>query len=280
MPAAALPRHNPLLKVDEKIANLGKAGRIWAVGSVYGRYGALCQLHEALTRRLQPSDRLVYLGNYLGAHSQWTGEGQALLSELIAFRDALAGQAAPENVVLLRGGFEDLALKLSHITFYKNPVAWVEDALPRGLEFYLSAYGITAAQLLAAAQTSVFALNRFVQEWQKLRSRQPGHGEFLSQLRMAAQTHSSRPLAFIPSGLDPRLPLYLQNELLCWPESDITALGRYSPYARVIRGTGGRTAVLEDNGFVVTLDGGSGLDGMIHAACFDPQGRVIEHFTF
>ncbi|MBI3419051.1 MAG: hypothetical protein HY053_02825 [Proteobacteria bacterium] len=277
-----LPKAVPTSFSHESIAALGNPVRIWAVGSLYGRYGALCQLHEALSRKIQPGEALVYLGNYLGAHSQWTGEGQAVLGELIALRDAVTALPAssPESVVFLRGAFEDLALRLPQLAFQKDPAAWVEENLPKGLEFYLSAYGAEGSDLLAAARADVFTINRFTHDWQKRLASPAGHAGFFAQMKAAANTQTRQPLAFIPHGLDPRVSLHLQRELLCWPQSDISRLSQYGTYGRVIRGTGGRWTTSADKDFVVTLDGGGGLDGMIHAACLDPQGRVLEHLTF
>src|SRR5262245_34663365 len=71
---------------DERLASLGRPNRVWAVGAIYGRCGQLSEMHRIIAKRLRPRDRLVYLGNYLGPHSLWTGEGPASIDELIAFR--------------------------------------------------------------------------------------------------------------------------------------------------------------------------------------------------
>ncbi|HVY12124.1 MAG TPA: hypothetical protein VHB73_01005 [Alphaproteobacteria bacterium] len=260
---------------DGRVAALGYPLRVWAVGPVYGHFGALCQLHEMLLRRLRPFERVVYLGNYLGAHSQWSGEGAAVLGELISFRNtliALPGFFA-EDVVFLRGRMEDLAFEATRLPFQKP--GWLEAALASGLESYLSAYGIMAHHIEDAAQPGVFSANRFAQKWQALMRSKPGHAGFYRHLHCAAATNDSKPIAFVPEGLEPSLPLHLQRENLYRPEKDITRLPGYFSYQRIVRGAGPVS-----DGFVLTLDGGNHLEGVLHAACLDPDGQIIEHLVF
>lgn len=278
--ASPTPEDPPRLRPDAKIADLGQPQHVWAIGALHGRYGPLCALHEALSARLKPGVKIVYLGNYLGAHSQWTGEGQALINELITFRNAFTSipDFSAADIVHLRGRYEDLALQLLRLPFQKNPSRWAAEALEKGLEGYLSAYGVAVPDLLSLAGDGVLAAHRFAHHWQKLISSRTGHNAFYAQLSNAAQTSSPKPLLFIPEGLDPQLPLGAQQDYLRWPEADIADLPRYRNYNRLIRGAGAN--LKSSKAFVLTLDGGNALDGMIHAACLDPQGQVIEHLTF
>jgi hypothetical protein len=267
------------ISMEGKIANLREPDRIWAIGATHGRYGALCALHEALSTRLRPGDRIVYLGNYLGAHSQWTGEGLSVIGELIAFRNALI--AIPgfmaEDLVFLRGRLEDLALELWRLPFHTSPSRWAATALEKGLEGYLSAYGMAVPDLISTSRDGVLAANAFAQVWRKRMIAQKGHEEFFAHLMLAAETGTNHPIAFVPEGFDPAVPLLLQHEALRQDKDSITHINRYGRYLRVIRGTGKAS---DNNGFVLTLDGGDGLDGMIQAACLDPEGQIIEHLTF
>ena len=51
---------------QQKFARLRAYRRVWAVAAVHGEAERLGQLHAALWRRLEPGDRVVYLGNMIG----------------------------------------------------------------------------------------------------------------------------------------------------------------------------------------------------------------------
>jgi hypothetical protein len=279
---AELAAPPPRLKPVSKVARLGKPLRTWVVGASYGRYGALCNLHEALSARLRPHTRIVYLGNYLGAYSQWTGEGKAMIGELITFRNAVIAVSGftVDDVVFLRGPLEDLAVNLMRLPFLKEPPAWGEAALQAGIEAYLSAYGLPADDLINMAKEGPVAANRYAYQWKKQLGTRKGHEAFLASMNTAAYTENTRPMAFVPHGLDPDLPMHLQEQdELCWPELDITDLKHYGNYSRVVRGLGPVTPK-NGNDFVLTLDGHNGLDGMIHAVCLNAEGQVIESLSY
>ena len=63
-------------------AVLRETGRIWAIGSIHGEADRLRALHEELTLLLQPDDRVVYLGNYLGYGPDIIGT----VDEVLSFR--------------------------------------------------------------------------------------------------------------------------------------------------------------------------------------------------
>jgi serine/threonine protein phosphatase 1 len=266
---------------DSNVAVLGLPQRVWAVGPIYGRYGALCQVHEAIAKQITPGDRIVYLGNYLGATSQWSGEGKAVISELMAFRDAITPIPGfkPEDVVFLRGRLEDLCRQILRLPFQKDASLWAADAIEKGFGAYLAAYDVNPQALLDAASAGRFVTNRFTYYWQKIVSGYGGHQEFYDRLFDAARTDNLKPLAFIPEGLDARLPLGAQRETLFWPKEDAAGLTRYFNYARVVRGSGPQ-AQLDERHFVLTLEGGNRLDGALHALCVNSQNHVIESLTF
>jgi serine/threonine protein phosphatase 1 len=261
------------------VASLSIPQRVWAIGSVYGRYGSLCQMHEAFAKHIRLGDRIVYLGNYLGAPSQWSGEGRAVMGELIAFRSAVLRLQGfkPTDIVYLRGQNEDLCEQLLRLPFQKDPKAWVAMAMEKGLGAYLAAYDVNPQALIDAADNGPFVANRFTYYWKKIMASHGEHEAFYAGLVDAAHTQSHLPLAFIPAGLDARLPLVSQRDTLCWPEDDIAPITRYFNYARIVRGQGSPTALPN---FVLTLDGGHGLDGVLNALCVDVRGNVIESLTF
>ena len=50
----------------QKFAVLRAPRRVWAIGAIHGEAARLMRLHDALWPRLEPCDRVVYLGNAIG----------------------------------------------------------------------------------------------------------------------------------------------------------------------------------------------------------------------
>lgn len=275
----------PRLKGDENLAPLGRPNRVWVIGSVFGRYGALCQLHDVLTHKLRARDRVVYLGNYLGEHSHWTGEASALIDELITFRNgviAIPGFFA-SDVTFLHGRGENLLHEALRLPFQKNPGQWLREAKRHGLEWYTSAYDHTPIEEIA--QAGLIHMNKWTHHIKHIIGRHAGHAQFFADLKTAAYTQYKRKqndMAFVPAGLHPAYSLNLQHELLCWPEEDIHTLTAYQPFARIVRGQALTQTPPEKNRYVLTLDDGKGMTGemggALYAACLDSQGNILEWF--
>ncbi|MDX1921658.1 MAG: hypothetical protein SFW65_00825 [Alphaproteobacteria bacterium] len=282
----------PRLKGDERLAPLGKPHRMWVVGSIFGKYGALCQLHDALVHKIRARDRIVYLGNYLGEHSNWTGEATAVIDELITFRNgviAIPGFFA-DDVTFLHGRGEDLLHEALRLPFQKNPGIWLMEAKRFGLECYTNAYG--AIDIDTIAQAGLINMNKWTHHIKHMISSHKGHEQFFANLKTAAYTQykprqnnlKQRDIAFVPTGLHPAYSLNVQHELLCWPEEDIHALTAYQPFARIVRGQALTCTLPEKNRYVLTLDDGKGasgdMGGTLYAACLDAHGNILEWLEF
>ncbi len=276
----------PRLKGDERLAPLGRPQRLWVIGSLYGRYGALCQLHDILTYKIRPKDRIIYLGNYLGEHSHWTGEGPALIDELITFRNAVISIPGffVGDVTFLHGRGEDLLQEALRLPFQKNPGQWLMEAKRYGLEWYTSAYGGFGIE--DVAQAGLIGMNKWNHQIKQMMGQYVGHTEFFKELKTAAYTQYRRKqndMAFVPAGLHPHYSLNVQHELLCWPEEDIHTLTAYQPFARIVRGQALRQITPEPNRYVLTLDDGRSsaggeIGGALYAACISYQGHILEWF--
>ncbi len=176
---------------DGKFAHLGMPRRIWTVSAIHADSPRLTALHDALYERIRPGDRLVYLGNYFG-------QGPAPLQtidELLGFRRmvmALPGMMA-EDIVYLRGGYEEMWQKLLQVQFTPRPAQTLGWLLEHGLAAPLESYGISIRDGLTAAQESVVALTRWTSRIRDVIRRCPGHDIFSMQWRRAAHTATDGP---------------------------------------------------------------------------------------
>ncbi len=269
---------------DQQLANLGQPQRVWAVGSLYGRYGALMQLHEVLAKRLKPRDRLVYLGNYLGGHTLWGGEGVSLLDELINFRNAIIALPGffAEDIVFLRGQREAMLHQLLRLPFQRHPASWLGTALNLGFESYLTAYD-GMEPLAHSIEGGLIALNHWVSNFRARMAHEAGHIEFFDSLSSCAATtyeRIPRQIVLVPAGLAETHNLALQYENLVWPNTDIRTLQHYMGASRVVRGQSFDAGPPDPKAFVLSLDGKDDLEGKLHVACLDPQGQILDMLTF
>jgi serine/threonine protein phosphatase 1 len=129
----------PDMSEPTAIARLRRSARVWAVASVHGEASHLARLHEALAIRLDPGDRIVYLGNLLGCGS----DPKATLSEAIRFRRAVIARPGgfAGDVVFLRGRQEEMWQKLLTLHLAPNPVDVLKWMLEQGAGATIAAYG-------------------------------------------------------------------------------------------------------------------------------------------
>lgn len=86
---------------SETYARFVRARRVWAVAAIHGEVHRLVGLHARLASHLDPGDRLVYLGNYLG----YGPASAATLDALLLFRRLFLSRrnAFLGDIAFLRG---------------------------------------------------------------------------------------------------------------------------------------------------------------------------------
>lgn len=262
---------------DRRIASLDHAARIWAVASIHGEAARLARLHDALWSRLEPDDRVLYLGNMIG-------RGPAIcetLDELLDFRCAVIGRPGGFacDVVYLRGSQEVMWQKLLQLQFTPSPVDALAWMLQRGVAATLEAYGGDAEAGLRAARAGTVALTRWTSGVRQAMQRHAGHTELLGRLRGAAVSAGAQEggVLFVNAGLDPEKPLNEQGDLFWWHGTGFVAMAApYGGFARVVRGFDPRRRGVEERPHKVTLDAGAGFGGSLVAACFTPAGEIVD----
>ncbi len=269
------------MSADDRFAELGRPRNIWAVGAVQGDAERLAVIHDALAERLQPGDRIIYLGNYGAASNGSDGSMVAVVDELLAFRRdilALPGMMA-DDIIYLRGAQEEILQKLLQIQFAPNPrdvYAWM---VKQGVGALLSAYGANSDEGFVATRDGAMTMTRWTNRLRGLLRQRPGHEKFLTVLRRAAYTERvpSGGVLFVHSGLDPSRPIGAQKDSFWWDHMGFEKLNTvYEGFTRVIRGRDPEGGGVKLNRIGVTLDGGCGAGGKLIAACVKPDGALTE----
>ncbi|MGF1628907.1 MAG: hypothetical protein ACFCUT_05515 [Kiloniellaceae bacterium] len=272
----------------QKFTILRAARRVWAVSSIHGEIDALNRLHRAMTARLQPGDRLVYLGNLIGRGAAVT----ATVDSLLRFRSLFL--ARPDafvcDVVHLRGSQEEMWQKLLQLQFATDPKVVLQWMLDQGLAASLESYGIAPAEGLREAAAGPRQLTRWTGALRERIQAHAGHWQLLGSLRRAACTerhdgsaggpgpdNQGWGLLFVNAGLDPERPLEAQKDSFWWGSSGFAAIDRpYGSYRRVVRGFCPQHPGLELGDFTATLDAGCGFGGPLLAACFAVDGNIVD----
>jgi len=259
---------------ESNLAVLRGGGRVWAIGAIHGDAARLRVLHGRLKSQLVPGDQLVYLGGYLGCGSAVV----AAIDEILLFRRAFIAQpgVAVEDVVFLRGAQEEIWQKLLQLQFAVGPADVLRWMLDRGVGPTIAAYGGSADEGLLAAEQGVLALTRWTGGLRQAIRQFDGHTTLLACLKHAAYTDDHQ-LLFVHAGIDPARPLGAQRDHFWWGLPAFEALETaYLPFRLVVRGylpAGGNGAPGRP---VATLDGGAGRGGPLIAACFGPDGDILQ----
>jgi serine/threonine protein phosphatase 1 len=254
----------------DKFAVLRAARRVWAVAAIHGEADRLDRLQIALARRLEPGDRLVYLGNFLG-HGAEIRDSLDLMLDFRRWLLARPGSFS-YDIAYLRGAQEEMWQKLLQIQFAPNPrevLAWMLD---QGVGATLAAYGGNVRQAEMAAREGTLAMTRWTGALRSAMQANPGHFQLMAALRRAAYTDDLR-LLFVAEGLDPERPLSEQSDSFWWGGTGFARLDRpYGSFARVVRGHDRSRGGPAKGPFSATIDAGCGFGGPLMAVCFLPSG--------
>jgi serine/threonine protein phosphatase 1 len=259
---------------SEKFALLRRCERIWAIASVHGDVERLRALHDQLSARMRATDRVVYLGNYMGVGPAV----RAVLDELIDFRRWLLARprAFAADVAFLRGAQEEMWSKLLQLQFAPNPSEVLRWLLDHGTAATLEAYGGDARRAAEVAREGPVAMTRWTSGLRAALAAAPGHQPFLSALRRAAFT-DDQGLLFVHAGIDVSRPLGTQSDSFWWAGAAFARIAEpYEGFKRIVRGHDIQHAGIVETRFTLSLDAGCGFGGKLVAACLDPAGAVLE----
>ena len=246
----------------------------WAVAAVHGESERLRRLHAALRDRLIVGDSLVYLGNFLG----WGDSVFDTVQELLLFRRAFMARRGAEHdaIVFLRGRQEEMWHRLLQIQFAVSPaevLKWMRD---QGIGTTIEAYGGTVAAGLEAAARGAVALTDWTTRLRRNMRRADGHNALMSDLRRAA-FNAENSVLFVSAGIDVSRPLSEQLDTFWWGQTPFDSIVEpFAGFRRIVRGLDPRRRGMRADTVAVTLDQGCGFGGPLVAACFDPEGEVVD----
>ncbi|MGB1006451.1 MAG: hypothetical protein ACPGVX_04705, partial [Thalassobaculaceae bacterium] len=247
--------------------------RIWAVAAVRGDASKLIAVHQQIADAFQPRDGVVYLGDIIGFGDQVI----ATIDEILRFRRAV--MAVPplrftDDFVILRGRQEEMWRKLLQLQFAPNPgevIDWMSD---RGIDPTLRAYGGSWDHLRQAAREGPVALARWSQNIKRQIAGQPGHSAFHASLRRAAHNRDHS-LLFVNCGLDPDRPVTSQSDSFWWDARGFERItAPFGGFRKVIRGSDPEGGGWHEGPATLTVDGGCGLGGALHAVCLTATGEI------
>jgi len=259
---------------SRSFAVLRATRRVWAIGSVYGDAVRLHRVQMALGERVEPGDRLVYLGNILGRGDKIC----AAVDVVLGFRRAFLAQqnAFVHDVAILRGAQEEMWQKLLQLQFSLDPGEVLEWLIAQGVGATIEAYGGSVDDGFQAVRLGPVAITRWTSALRNAFQSVTGHQQFLSALRRAAYT-SDRSLLFVNAGVAPDRPLEEQNDSFWWGARGFEAMdGPYGDFRLVVYGSDPQHRGVAAGPFSVNLDAGCGFGGTLAAACITPAGEVID----
>jgi serine/threonine protein phosphatase 1 len=241
------------------IARLRDGGTTWALGALTGDHAALERLGGALLQRWVPGDRLVVLGNMLGA----AGNTPRLIDLMLLLRRRLLARpgAEVEDFVFLRGAQEEMWHKVLQLQFALSPLDVLDWMLARGLSAVIDAYGYSIAEGRIACRNGPLAIARWTTGLRERQTQQPGHGDLLNALSRAALSADGR-VVFAANGVDPGRPLAKQADAFWWNAQTDTQLdealgkaadGGWPAIIRVVRGAGPARNAARDAGRILTV---------------------------
>ncbi len=259
------------------IARLSEGGRIWALGALHGNDPAAAFLCQALADRWQPADKLVVLGNMLGAQ----GDPARVIDRLLRLRRRLMAANLACDVIFLRGAQEEMWHKLLSLQFALEPLAVLDWMLEQGLAGIVDSYGAHIDEGRVACRSGPLAIARWTGSLRTLQATRPGHKELLNALVRSARSHDGSVL-LVAAGVDATRPLAEQKDAFWWNRQRDAALDAalaagvetgWRDLGRLVRGSGPGSAEAAPlgTGRVLTVSG----DGPALVA-LDGRGSVLE----
>lgn len=262
---------------NSRFADIGRPNTVWSISAIHGEVDALISLHDALYDKIQPGDKLIYLGNYIG----YGTNAVACIDEILTFRRLLLAKPSmmAKDIIYLRGGQEEMWQKILELQFAPCPSNVLLWMLGNGLSSTLQAYGLCPHDGIEACASGVMGITKWTNKIREAIRKHPGHETFGTQLLRAAHTDKSStyPMLFVHAGLESNKALNDQGDSLWWDSGSFAKIDQaYKPFEKVVRGYDPSHSGVHLNCITATIDGGCGFGGNLVAAGFQGDGSLTE----
>ena len=258
-------------------ASLRRGARTWAIGAVHGAATHLAALHAAIRAKLEPDDRLVYLGNLMG----YGPDIAAAIDEALRFRREFLARpyAFPHDILFLRGSQEEMWQKLFELQFSVNPAEILQWMSSHGIAATIEAYGGKPQAAFSAARQGPVALSRWTQELRSAQRKHAGHQDYLSALRRCVRTHNGT-ILFVSAGVDPNVPLNAQHDGLWWNTQGFDRMvAPFGEFRRIVRGLDPSRRGIVERDFAISVDAGADIGKGVAAVCLAEHGEVVDRIV-
>ena len=257
-----------------RIHNLGSFERVWVIGSVRGKADPFEKICKQILDKSKPKDRLVFTGNLVGNNNNKINESKKVVDIALKLRAFFMSNSAfcINDIVFLRGCFEELLDKSRELHMSPNPLELVEWMYSKGLDKILESYNIAPSLLHHAARDGASALSRAAVEINRAIDKNSGHSNYMSSLKRLAY-NEEKTLLFVSAGLSKDRPLEAQSDELWWGGGFSNLDEPYRDMVRLIRGFDPKEEGIASGKFGVTLDGGA---DQVFAALFEKNGQLLE----
>ncbi len=254
--------------------NLGSLERVWVIGAVNGKAESFQKICNQIIQKSELRDRLVFTGNLIGRNNNKINESKKVIDTALKLRSVFMANSSfdIEDVVFLRGCYEELLDKSRELHMSPNPLELVDWMYSRGLDEILESYNISSSLLHHAARDGASALSRASVEINMAIDNNPGHINYMSSLKRLAYDDKKN-ILIVSAGLARDKPLEEQSDELWWGGGFSNLDEPYKDVSRLIRGYDPKRAGISSGKFGVTLDGG---EEQVFAALFKKDGQLLE----
>ena len=219
---------------ESNFVELKNSNRIWAVGSIHSNLQAFNSIKNYIIKNFTKGDKLVFLGNILGLGPN----SKETLSSLIDLRFYLMSKFTlkPDEIVFLRGAQEEMFTKVLQLQIAPNPSEIITWIFEHGVDKTLNSYGFTNKDVIDIATTGTVSISRWTSKLNKILDNNPGHKEYLLNLKHAAFS-STKKILFVNRGVDITRPLSAQSDCFWWGYQNFSKLHvPYNTFNRIVRG--------------------------------------------
>ena len=257
-----------------RIHNLGSFERVWVIGAVRGKADSFENVCKQIVSKRNILDRLVFTGNLIGNNKNKINESKKVIDIALKLRTIFMSNSSFDvnDIVFLRGCYEELLDKSRELHMSPNPLELVEWMYSKGLDQILESYSISSSLLFHAAREGAVALSKASVEINRSIDNNIGHSKYLSSLKRLAY-NEEKTLLFVSAGLSKDRPLEAQSDELWWGGGFSNLDEPYREMSRLIRGFDPNGKGLASGKFGVTLDGG---DDQVFASLFQRDGQLLE----